>query len=569
MSLAPSNLSTSVGFVDITDKDTQTKFQSNYPFPVCDPELYDKLKEIDPRLVDPLWRINNLYFIIDKKGKLCRFRLKPLQLKLLLKLHNRNVVLKARQHGITTEICVIAIDLLLFNSFKQCGIVAHTQPDAKTIFKKIKLMWEKFPEELKELLNLQTVGDSKSELELSNGSQFRVATSLRSGTYNLVLVSEFGKTSVAFPEKAEEIVTGTFPTVENGVLVIESTAEGGGEGRFFDICDTAQIAERRNLPLTKKDFKFFFFAWFENPEYQMPITTPVEIDQKTVDYFNQLQNENHIYLTNEQKLWYYMEQQTQKDKMKREYPSTPEEAFITSGNKLFSVVEIERARQYVQTIPMMVTPEGVKIFKAFQRGHVYGIGADVSQGIGRDSSAACVIDFTDNEVAATYRNENISPTNFAQILAMMGHLYGTCVVAPESNQVGVTTCTELNAIYPKIYMQKRIGYGEDKATDKLGWLATSASRPKAAYELYQAISDGELKVLDVTILEEAKLYNKEDSLESDTSKKTTRHFDLFVATYIAWQLRIEAQRSKDVAEQKIFFEQRREHIRQKRPTMYR
>lgn len=547
-------------YKDTYSPEEKARFAAAYPFPVCDTVLYEKLVELDPRLVDPLWRINNLYYIINKKGKLVRFRLTKVQFKFLSRLHTRNDILKARQMGFTTTIDIMLFDFALFNSFKNVGIIAHTQPDAKIIFKKIKLAWDHFPEAIKNVLNISTISDSKSELELSNGSFFRVATSLRSGTYAAVHISELGKTSAQYPEKAEEIITGTFPTVEEGILFIESTAEGD-EGVFYDICQTAMNVAKRNLPLTKKDFRFFFFAWFENPEYSVPdnVAKQVQIDDVTTSYLNKVEQTTGVHLTLGQRAWYYLELQTQKKKMVQEYPSTPEEAFGTSGNKMYEPEVLERASKFV-TDPSVILPTGVKIFKHFVRGHIYGMGADPAEGVGRDSSTAVVFDFTTGETVATYKNNTIDQVAFAHILMQLGTLYGVCIIAVESNR-GIATLTELNQIYGNVYKQMRIGYAETTATEKLGWISNGSSKPKMHWELKDGISEQTAKILDADILSEAKVFNKE---ELQALSSTTRHVDLLTATAIAWQMRFQAEVTKHVQQQQQFFEDRRSYTAQRR-----
>ena len=549
------NLLLDTQYQDTYTPEEKERFKAAYPFPVCDKNLYNKLVELDPRLVDPLWRINNLYHIINKQGKLVRFRLTKIQFKFLSRLHNRNDILKARQLGFTTTIDIVLLDFTLFNSFKNVGIIAHTQPDAYIIFKKIKLAYEKFPEIIKETLELRTISDSKSALELSNGSFFRVATSLRSGTYNAVHISELGKTSAQFPEKAMEIVTGTFPTVEYGILFIESTAEGD-EGVFYDICQEAMETAKRNLPLTKKDFRFFFFAWFENPEYCLPEeqARQIQIDEATTSYLDKKEKELNRVFSRGQRAWYYLERKNQKTKMVQEYPSDPEEAFGTSGNKMYEMETIERAREFCIP-PVYSTPFGLKIFRNFSRNHLYAVGADPADGVGRDSSAAVVIDFTLGEQVATYSNKDIDQVAFAHILLQIGTLYGVCKIAVESNR-GMAVLTELNQIYSNIYKQMRLGYGESKTTEKLGWVTNGSSKPKMHWEFKDAIVEQTLKILDANILSEAKQFNKEE-LQNYSATKTTRHFDLLSAAAICWQMRFEAEAIRQVQEQAIHFETRR------------
>lgn len=272
------------------------------------------------------WRLNNLYLIIDKQGKLVHFRMNKFQKKLFDNKHNLNVVLKARQLGMTTFWCLYALDLALFSRNKFIGIVAHTKEDAQEIFdKKIKFTFDNLPAWLKEPLAVNT--DNIRELNFSNGSSIRVGTSMRGGTLQFLLITEFGRTCQKYPEKAEEIMTGSLNTVAKGqMVVIESTAKGR-EGHFYDICLKALSLEGKGEEITSMDYKIFFFPWFENEEYTLEGNVNIPTEFK--EYFESLEKKG-INLTEGQKKWYVKKAETQKDEMKSEYPTTPEEAFQAS-----------------------------------------------------------------------------------------------------------------------------------------------------------------------------------------------------------------------------------------------
>ncbi|RYZ97046.1 MAG: terminase, partial [Moraxellaceae bacterium] len=77
------------------------------------------------KLKDKLWRLNNLYFITNKQGKKVRFRMTKEQLEYFENEAHRNVILKARQLGFTTEVCIIHLDSAMFEASK-CALIAHT-----------------------------------------------------------------------------------------------------------------------------------------------------------------------------------------------------------------------------------------------------------------------------------------------------------------------------------------------------------------------------------------------------------------------------------------------------------
>ena len=525
-----------------------------YVVPIASTD-YTGLEKIDPRLADREWRLENLYWVVNEDGKLVRFKLREAQRELMRNMHNRNIILKARQLGFTTFICIFMLDYALFNRNKQLGIIAQTQADATVIFRKVKVAWDNFPQAIKEFLHLNTEGDSAIEYRFTNGSGLRISTSLRSGTYQMVLITEFGKISAHFPEKASEIVTGTLPAVPtNGVVFIESTAEGEG-GHFHEFVQDARQTASERRPLSVKEYKFFFYPWWQNPADTVD-PTGIEIRPDVKEYLDKKERQLKIKFTDAQRAWYALEVKVQKEKMKREHPTDPDEAFFVSGNKLFDSESIDRQLEKYAREPVDVR-NGLQIFREYHRGHTYGLGADVSLGVGRDSSTAAIVDFDNGEVVATYRSSTIDPVLFAHEIKRFALEYGGCIAAPEANSVGATTCVTLNNIYPYIYTQVREGMLETVQTSKLGWLTTPGNKPRMMYQLAEAIEQEDLKVLDKVILMEARAFNKEDSLDVTVSAATTRHFDLLIACAIAWQMRAYAARGKADPQQVAAVEERR------------
>lgn len=272
------------------------------------------------------WRLNNLYWITDKEGHPVRFKMTPEQTEYFEGIHNRNIILKARQLGFTTEVCIIQLDAAIFESAK-CALIAHTLPDAKRLFReKIKYAYERLPDEIKAANPASN--DSAGELVFSKGGSVTVSVSFRGGTLSYLHVSEFGKICARQPEKAREIVTGAFEAVSTECFTtIESTAEGRA-GYFFDYCQLAEKALMQGKSLSPLDWKFFFFSWWKNPQYAID---PVEqLPQRLTDYFAELSGKYGITLNDRQKAWYYAKEKTLGDDMKREYPSIPSEAFQQS-----------------------------------------------------------------------------------------------------------------------------------------------------------------------------------------------------------------------------------------------
>lgn len=284
--------------------------------------------EVRERLGDWRWRLNNLYWITDEDGNRCRFEMNWAQADLFDEMHFMNAILKARQLGFTTFIQLFMLDACIFNSNIRAGTIAHTLDDATVIFRdKVKFPYNNLPGGLQAAVPVTK--DTSNELLLGNNSSVRVGTSLRSGTLQYLHISEYGKICAKYPDKAEEVRTGALNTVAAGqVVFVESTAEGQ-EGHFYELCETARAKQRRGDGLSSLDFKFHFYPWWLEPDYTLdPAGVVIPAEMET--YFGKLSTEYGIDLTDGQKAWYVKKAETQQTKMKREYPSTPDEAFESS-----------------------------------------------------------------------------------------------------------------------------------------------------------------------------------------------------------------------------------------------
>lgn len=282
----------------------------------------------DPRLASPIWRMNNLYWIMDKEGDRVKFKLNHAQKKFYNEMWYLNIILKARQLGFSTFIMIFMLDRCLFSSNVRAGVIADTLVNATTLFRdKLKFAYDNLPQWL-----IDERGKNKNaagELLFENNSSIRVGTSLRGGTLQYLHISEHGKICAKNPIKAEEVKTGALNTVKPGRFVfIESTAEGA-HGDFHDFYKTAEARVKTDGYRTKLDYQPFFFDWFSNPDYVVDAEDAkhVEITNKMAVYFKMLQSEHDIHLTHEQKVWYQKMRDTQGNKMLQEFPSYPDEAF--------------------------------------------------------------------------------------------------------------------------------------------------------------------------------------------------------------------------------------------------
>lgn len=305
-------------------------------------------------LGDPFWRVESgqLYKITIKAGEgetILPFRPNRAQRRFLRRMWHRNVILKARQLGFTTLISILWLDHALFNANQLCVQIAQTRDDAEAIFLgKVMKAYDNLPESLREAKPVKR--RTATLVEFSNGSIVKVSTSARSGTAHRLHVSEMGKIGAKFPEKAREIVSGSFPAVPmDGIIIVESTAEGQ-DGQFKDIVDSARALVGTKT-LNQKQFRFHFYPWWDEPGYRLDLDAALAtpITAKEVEYFDKLEVEIGRKLDLCQRAWWVTtfinECLCDLELMWREFPSTPDEAFQVSTEGTFYAVQLQKARE--------------------------------------------------------------------------------------------------------------------------------------------------------------------------------------------------------------------------------
>jgi len=310
------------------------------PQGLSDADLLEKLK-------DPHWRIRNLYWIQDKEGREVLFQPNEVQAKFLNEIWFRNVIPKARQRGFSTVVQIWMLDTALFNSTQTGAVIAQDMPSVLKIFRnKIKFAYDRLPQVIKDMRTLKK--KTESELLFNNDSSIYVAVSTRSGTLQMLHVSELGQISKKFPEKAREIQTGALPSVDqNGIIIIESTVESAS-GMFPDMCRRAQQHQQMGKMLGKMQYRLHFASWWDAEEYETD-PTDVIINSTDIAYFNRIEAEIGRELSLRKRAWYVTKRDEDFngdwERMKSQYPSILEECFEVSMDGLWLGQQMARVRR--------------------------------------------------------------------------------------------------------------------------------------------------------------------------------------------------------------------------------
>lgn len=246
------------------------------------------------------------------------------------------VFLKSRQVGMSTMTEARFFSNILFRKAKNAFVLADKSDSARNIFSMTKRYYDNLPEGLK----IPLVKDSTEELAFVTDSSFRVGTAGSRSVGRSMTINYFHGSEVAFWDNANDIVSGmlqTIPDNPESELILESTANGtSGQGAYF--YNLVQSGLEKN-----SDYLTLFYAWFQQNEYRRNIVEPIKWNDEELML-------KRIYdLDDEQLAWRRAKLEGdfkgREYLFKQEYPSTIQEAFVTTSNALVPLNFIELARK--------------------------------------------------------------------------------------------------------------------------------------------------------------------------------------------------------------------------------
>lgn len=503
------------------------------------------------KLLDKEWRLNHCYKIVNKNKQVVPFILNRAQRDFNSGKTNRNIILKSRQLGFTTYESIDGLDDTLFEKNIEVLMLSYDLPSQLDIFdNKIKFAWDNFNESLKKSYELDADRANKLKFNWGDGSKssITVRTRGRSGTFNRLHISEFAKICAEDPKGAKEIISGTIQAVPlSGRVDIESTAEDD-VGEFYTMF---MEAWNRGKVKTPVDFTAFFYNWTYDDE-EINSIIPMDVSEMPKEFRDY--KELHELTSSEITYYYYKWLSLNKDwrLLRREYPTTPEEAFSSSGERFFDTAQLER----MKTREPIIEVGGWRYYADYIPGHRYALAADPSEGVGQDNAICAVMDFDAKdpvtgslrpEVVAVYESDMMPPDKLAYIARDGATRYGNCIIAVERNNHGHTTLAILKGIYYNIYKEHKDDRDSDGETEKLGWHTNGASKPKMLFDMNTAINESIINIPDRQTLSQFKSFPRRE-VDVKTSQKDEggKHYDEVIAACICWQMKSHAKSNRVV-----------------------
>lgn len=229
----------------------------------------------------------------------------------------------------------------------------------------------------------------------------------------------------------------------------------------------------------------------------------------------------------------------QKDKVQQEYPTTAEEAFISSGRSVFNQVDLVK---HPSQKPVRRSGDLI-VFEEPIPGFSYSIGADPAEGTGNDNSAFVVLNANTGKQAAEYANNRIQADEFSTALVKVAKDYNRALIVPEINSPALIS--HLRREYDNLYRRDVIDKMTLKKTKSLGWRTTAMTKKKLVEELEEAVRTQDVEVCSEESKKEMMTFVRTDvSGTHGYGAEGTNHDDRVIAFGLAVQGMKESPRMK-------------------------
>lgn len=493
-------------------------------------------------LSDPILWGSSFCKVVDKSGKTVPFVMNPQQKELVNGLSKYNIVLKSRQLGITTVSCCLSLFYAITQPNSHCMLISFSLDSANAIFDKLKQIWDSIPNAIKP----KEMANNRSYLKFDNGSKVTVCTMgskelARGSSLKFVHISE-----IAFMKEglvSKQLLAIEQALLPDGKIILESTANGLNE--FSNMWEKAEQGESLYKP--------FFFSWIDDKimfkdEYKQFATRYKGIYGKSLEQ-NELEPIEQSYLdmgaTLEQLMWRRLKIANSTEmQFRQEYPASPIEAFITSGNNIFNVEKVQQLYNERKTIEKITNIPNIPIelklylnnyftvWETPQKGIKYYIGVDSAEGMGADYSVIDVLNEDGMEVAQ-FRTNKIQAYEMASITNSIGLWYNRALLIVEKASTGGVILDRLRNTYHYKNLFKHKDYDhKGKMVKKIGWITSAKTKPILINDLVEWFENNDIFVRSTATLSEMKTYMFDGS---SANAERGKHDDTIISLALAVQ----------------------------------
>ncbi len=429
---------------------------------------------------DPVYFANNYIKIVSLDEGLTQFHPYDFQEKLINNFHNNrfNICKMPRQTGKSTTVVSYLLHYAIFNDSVNIGILANKAATARELLNRLQTAYENLPKWMQQGVLVWNRGS----LELDNGSKILAASTsasaVRGMSFNILFLDEF-----AFVPNhvADSFFASVYPTITSGKktkVIIVSTPHG--MNHFYRMWHDAERSKNEYVPTD--------VHWSEVP--------------------------------GRDSIW---KDQTISNTSEQQFKVEFECEFLGSVDTLIAPSKL---KSMVYDNPQ-TRNAGLDVYASVEKGHDYVMTVDVARGVGEDYSAFIVVDITQfpHRLVAKYRNNEIKPMLFPNIIYEVAKNYNSAFILCEVNDIGdqVASIIQYDLEYQNLLMCSMrgragqiVGQGFSGKKTQLGVKMSKTVKKVGALNLKTLIEENKLIFCDYEIISELTTFiSKKNSFEAE------------------------------------------------------
>ena len=474
---------------------------------------------------DPVYFANNYVKIVTLDHGLQTFKPYHFQEKLINNFHNHrfNICKMPRQTGKSTTVVSFLLHYAVFNDNVNIGILANKAATARELLDRLQTAYENLPKWMQQGI----ISWNKGSLELENGSKILAASTsasaVRGMSFNILFLDEF-----AFVPNhiADSFFASVYPTITSGKntkVIIVSTPHG--MNHFYRMWHDAEKG--------KNEYVFTDVHWSEVP--------------------------------GRDEVW---KAQTIANTSEQQFKVEFECEFLGSVDTLIAPSKL---RSLVYDNPRTQSV-GLDVYEEVKEDHDYVITVDVARGVGEDYSAFVVVDITEfpHRVVAKYRNNEIKPMMFPNIIYEVAKNYSSAYILCEVNDIGdqVASLLHYDLEYQNVLMCSMrgragqiVGQGFSGKKTQLGVKMSKTVKKVGSLNLKTMIEENKLIFNDYDIISELTTFvSKHNSFEAEEGCNDDLAMCLVIYAWLVSQDHFKELTDQDI--RKRIYEEQKNQIEQ-------
>lgn len=474
-----------------------------------------------------LWLAENLLRIRDRKGRFRALKANAAQTAFENSRGRQNVVLKARQMGMTTWVAGRYFLKTICCPGTTTLLVAHTREASESMFTIVRRMWEGLPPDVGNgVLRLSNCSAGRIAFP-EIGSEFRVSSAGDTNAGRGLSVQNLHCSEVSrWPGDAQATLAGLRAALSpDGEMVLESTPSGA-YGAFYEewraAVDAVPVDPALGAAMRPQGVVRHFLPWWMEPAYAGPAvaTEGMTAEERLLVERHGLRAEQIGFRRGLERSYGVLRSQ--------EFAEDAESCFRATGTCCFEVETVERRLREVPEPTARRRNGALLEWFGPLTGRRYVLGVDTAGG-GEDGDFAAVqvLDVSTGMQCAELQ-ERLRPRELVDVCVQLAHAYGDALIAVERNNHGAAVLALLE-MRTEVTLYRQAG--------QAGWLTSAVSKPEMVARLGTLLQEAPERFFSKRLLGECRTFVSDERGRAGAAGSA--HDDLVMAMALAQSVRAE------------------------------